>query len=190
MVVDADLDVQGQQVTVTAGDGPFLCPECQTGVPGYDKKPRRWPHLDTCQLTTWIVADVPRVECLTHGAKQIRVPWAEPGDQFTALFERFAIDVLRQCSVQGGADLVRMNCDEAWGTKARALARGLPRLGQEVVAHLGLGSSIAEPRSARHLTAGTSGPARSRNSGSNITCAAVMARGSHRTCSMTTTTTR
>jgi hypothetical protein len=168
-VVNVDLDVQGQQVTVTAGDGPFLCPECQTGAPGYDKKPRRWPHLDTCQLTTWIVADVPRVESPTHGAKQIRVPWAEPGNQFTALFERFAIDVLRECSVQGGADLLRISWDEAWGIKARAVARGLARRGQEVVAHPGLGSSIPEPRSARHLTDETSGPARSRNSGSAIT---------------------
>src|SRR5262249_49352599 len=55
--------------------------------------PRRWRRLDTMQLTTWIEAEVPRVECGTHGVKQIRVPWAEPGSQFTALFERLAIDL-------------------------------------------------------------------------------------------------
>ena len=46
------------------------------------------------QFTTWIEAEVPRVECATHGVKQLRVPWAEPGSQFTALFERLAIDRL------------------------------------------------------------------------------------------------
>ena len=60
-VVRVNLDVKGQQVTVhvQAGDGPFPCPECQTTVPGYDRKPRRWRHLDTCQFTTWIEAEVP-----------------------------------------------------------------------------------------------------------------------------------
>src|SRR5512136_2680276 len=139
-VVHVDLDVKGQQVkiTVDAGDAPFSCPECQTTAPGYDKKRRRWRHLDTCQFTTWIVAEVPRIECPTHGVKQIRVPWSEPGRQFTALFERFAIDVLRQCAVQGGADLLRISWDEAWGIEERAVRRGLGRRGADVVAHLGV----------------------------------------------------
>jgi transposase len=42
------------------------------------------------QCTTWIEADVPRVACAAHGVKQLRVPWAELGAQFTALFERLA----------------------------------------------------------------------------------------------------
>jgi transposase len=139
-VVTVDLDIKGQQVTITvdAGEGPFPCPECQTVVPGYDRKERRWRHLDTCQFTTWIVAEVPRVECPTHGVKQLRVPWAEPGSQFTALFERFAIDVLQECAVQGGADLLRISWDEAWGIEERAVRRGLARRGHDVVAHLGV----------------------------------------------------
>ncbi len=44
---------------------------------------------------------MPRVECATHGVKQLQVPWAEPGSQFTALFERLAIDLLRECSITG-----------------------------------------------------------------------------------------
>lgn len=125
-VVSVDLDVKGQQVVikVDAGSGPFRCPECQMEVAGYDRKPRRWRHLDTCQFTTWIEAEVPRVACPTHGVKQVPVPWAEPGSQFTARFERFAIDLLRECAVQGAADLLRISWDEAWGIKARAVTRG------------------------------------------------------------------
>jgi transposase len=152
-VVDVTLDVKGQQVTVRvhAGDGPFPCPECAATVPGYDRKPRRWRHLDTCQFTTWIEAEVPRVECPTHGVKQLPVPWAEPGSQFTAWFERFAIDLLRECAVQGGADLLRITWDEAWGIKARAVARGLARRGREVVAHLGVDEKAIAKRH-RYLT--------------------------------------
>ena len=152
-VVDVKLDVKGQQVTVHVhpGDGPFRCPECQATVPGYDRKPRRWRHLDTCQFTTWIEAEIPRIECPTHGVKQLPVPWAEPGSQFTALFERFAIDLLRECAVQGGADLLRITWDEAWGIKARAVARGLARRGHEVVARLGVDEKAIAKRH-RYLT--------------------------------------
>jgi transposase len=152
-VLSVNLDVKGQQVTVQvhAGDGPFACPECQAEAPGYDRKPRRWRHLDTCQFTTWIEAEVPRIECPTHGVKQIRVPWAEPGSQFTALFERFAIDLLRECAVQGGADLLRITWDEAWGIKARAVTRGLARRGREVVVHLGVDEKAIAKRH-RYLT--------------------------------------
>ena len=152
-VVTVDVDVKRQEilVKVDAGPGPFPCPECQAEVSGYDRKPRRWRHLDTCQFTTWIEAVVPRVECPTHGLKQIPVPWAEPGSQFSALFERFAIDLLRECSVQGGADLLRITWDEAWGIKARAVTQGLARRGHEVVAHLGVDEKALAKRH-RYLT--------------------------------------
>ncbi|WP_447972543.1 ISL3 family transposase [Nitrospira sp. Kam-Ns4a] len=139
-MANVELDVKGQQVTVTveAGPGPYPCPECQAPVPGYDRKRRRWRHLDTCQFTTWIQADLPRVSGPTHGVKQIAVPWAEPGSQFTAWFERLAIDLLRECSVTGAAGLLRITWDEAWGIKERAVARGLSRRTRDVVAHLGV----------------------------------------------------
>ncbi len=115
-VADVDVDLKGQRVVVRveAGPGPYPCPECGTPTGRYDSKPRRWRHLDTMQFTTWIEADVPRVDCQAHGVKQVRVPWAEPGSQFTALFERLAIDLLRECSITG-----------AVGSIAHQLGRGL-----------------------------------------------------------------
>jgi transposase len=152
-VVNVELEVKGQQVTVTveAGPGPYPCPECQEPGPGYDRKRRRWRHLDTCQFTTWIQADLPRVSCPTHGVKQIAVPWAEPGSQFTAWFERLAIELLQECSVKGAAGLLRITWDEAWGIKERAVARGLSRRTRDVVAHLGVDEK-AIAKGHRYLT--------------------------------------
>jgi transposase len=152
-VRSVDLDVKGQQVVVQveAGPGPFACPECGTAWLRYDSRARRWRHLDTCQFTTWIEAQVPRVACSTHGVRPIRVPWAEPGSQFTALFERRAIDLLRECSVKGAAGLLRITWDEAWGIKGRAVKRGLARRQQEVVAHLGVDEKAIAKRH-RYLT--------------------------------------
>jgi transposase len=152
-VTDVDLDVKAQRVVVRvdAGAGPFACPECEARGPRYDSRPRRWRHLDTCQFTTWIETDVPRVECPTHGVRQIRVPWAEPGSQFTTLLERLAIDLLRECSVTGATRLLRISWDEAWGIKARAVQRGLARRQAEVVAHLGVDKKAIAKRH-RYLT--------------------------------------
>lgn len=152
-VVNVDLDVKGQQVVVTveAGPGPYPCPTCQAAVPSYDRKLRRWRHLDTCQFTTWIQAAIPRVSCPTHGVKQIAAPWADPGSQFTALFERLAIDLLQECSVTGGARLLRISWDEAWGIKARAVSRGLARRTQDVMPHLGVDEKAVAKRH-RYLT--------------------------------------
>lgn len=43
----------------------------------------------------------PRVECAEHGVRQVRLPWAEPMSRFTTLFERLAVDVLKECDVLG-----------------------------------------------------------------------------------------
>ena len=102
------------------------------------------------QFTTWIEAEVPRVECATHGVKQLRVPWAEPGSQFTALFERLAIDLFRECSITGGRQL-RISWDEGWGIKTRAVKRGLARRGHAVVARLGVDEKAIAKRH-RYLT--------------------------------------
>jgi transposase len=152
-VVDVTVDLPGEQVTVKvdAGPGPFPCPECQMSSPGYDRRPRRWRHLDTLQLRTWIEAEIPRVECAQHGVKQIAIPWAEPGSQFTQLFERLAIDFLRECSVAGAAALLRITWDEAWGIKSRAVKHGLARRTAEPIPYIGVDEK-AITKGHRYLT--------------------------------------
>lgn len=75
------------------------CPQCRKLCPDYDRRTRRWRHLDTCQLKTVLEADVPRVKCPEHGVVMVRVPWAEPESGFTALFEALVIDWLKEASI-------------------------------------------------------------------------------------------
>jgi transposase len=79
------------------------------------------------------------------------VPWAEPGSQFTALFERFAIELLRECSIAGAVQPLRISWEEGWGIKARAAKRRLSRRGAEVVARLGVDEKTIAKRH-RYLT--------------------------------------
>ncbi len=59
--------------------------------------------------------------------KTVAVPWAEKYGRFTRLFERFAIAVLKVCSISEAAGILRISWDEGDGIKARAVKRGLER---------------------------------------------------------------
>src|SRR5262245_32126473 len=58
----------------------WTCPECGAVCGLYDHQPvRRWRHLDTCQFQTILSAPVPRTNCAEHGARVVKLPWAEAG---------------------------------------------------------------------------------------------------------------
>ena len=141
-VARVDLDVKQQRVDVYAEHRKrktWPCPECEvrSGLHDHDGE-RTWRHLDSCQLKTLLHARIPRVRCDAHGGLRVRVPWAEPGGRFTAPFECWAIDVLQETSVEGGARLLGISWDEAHHIMARAVERGLARRERRVPKHLGL----------------------------------------------------
>lgn len=79
-----------------------------------------------------------RVNCPEHGVRQVRVSWAEPKARFTALFERFAIDVLLETSITGATEILRISWDEAHHIMERAVARGMARRPHRVPKYLGI----------------------------------------------------
>jgi len=129
-VVDVQLSRETNEVIVRVERDqatPLKCPKCSKEMPGYDSRPRRWRHLDTCQFTTILVADVPRGKCVDHGVHQIDVPWAEPGSQFTVLFERLVIDWAREASQTAVARMLGLSWHQVHGIMERAVRRGLER---------------------------------------------------------------
>jgi len=128
------------------------CPECGAACALYDHQPeRRWRHLDTCQFRTILHAQPPRSDCPEHGPRVVRLPWAEPGSRFTALFEALAIAWLRQASQSGVAELLSLSWDEIHGILERAVRRGLERRQAEPVLHLGVDEKSFRKRH-RYLT--------------------------------------
>jgi len=141
--VDLRLDDEEVLVHVVqdASLGQALCPECRTACPGYDTaKERRWRHLDTCQLKTYLVCSVPRVSCPQHGVHVAYVPWSDPGSGFTAAFEALAITVLKATVVQSrAAHLLRLSESQVHDLMHRAVERGLLRRdATQVMPHLGI----------------------------------------------------
>jgi len=136
------LDTTGERVDLWAehAETRWPCPECQQDLPCRDHVEERvWRHLDTCQYQTFLHARVPRVDCPTHGVRQVRVPWAEPRSRFTRLMERLIIDLMQQCStVSGACRIARVTWDEAWGVMSRAVARGRARKVAQPIPYIGV----------------------------------------------------
>ena len=139
-VTEVELDLPKGEVRIHVADSSqhWTCPECSKPCPGYDRLPRRWRHLDTCQYRTLLVALVPRVECPEHGVRQIRVPWGETGSRFTALFEALIIDWLKEASVAAVARQLRLSWHQVDGVMARAVRRGLKRRQRRLPTRLGV----------------------------------------------------
>ena len=130
IVIDVELDAADEEVRVIVEHDrsvPLRCPCCDEPASGYETRRRHWRHLDTCQYKTILVADVPRVECSSHGVKQIDVPWAQAGSSFTALYESLAIDWLKEASFAAVARCLHLSWDEVDGIMQRAVKRGLAR---------------------------------------------------------------
>jgi transposase len=68
----------------------------------------------------------------------VGLPWAEGRSRFTALFERLAIDVLRECDITGAQAILRISWDEAWHLVERAVSRGVKRKARRLPARLGV----------------------------------------------------
>ena len=133
-------------------DATWTCPHCAKTLPLYDHaEERTWRHLDSCQFQTHLHARIPRVACGEHGVVQVLVPWAAPRSRFTLLFERLAIDVLRQCDVSGATRILRISWDEAWGLMERAVTRGRQRKARTVVRRVGVDEKAAA-KGHRYLT--------------------------------------
>jgi transposase len=115
------------------------CPECGESCRPYDHQPeRQWRHLDTCQYRTILHARPPRSECEQHGVRVVKLPWAELGGRFTALFERLAIDWLTAASQKAVGERLGLSWDEIHGIMERAVERGLERRQAEKLPALGV----------------------------------------------------
>lgn len=117
---------------------PLNCPVCKRLSPRYDKRRRQWRHLDTCQYQTYVVADVPRVQCKEHGCRMIDVEWAEPRSRFTAMFEALIIEWLLDSSISAVARHFHLSWTAVDGIMNRAVARGLARRKRLKIKRLGV----------------------------------------------------
>jgi transposase len=68
----------------------------------------------------------------------VKLPWAEAGSRFTALFEALAISWLKHASQKAVAQRLNLSWDEIHAMMDRAVRRGLERRRAELVRYLGV----------------------------------------------------
>ena len=102
-----DREAKEMEVHVICTDASELrCPKCDQACLVYDRRPRRWRHLDTGKHPTFVVAEVPRVKCSDHGVRTVLVPWASEKARVTFAYEALVSDLLRETSVPAVARLL------------------------------------------------------------------------------------
>ena len=145
--VDMRLDAGEVEIFLSLDESAELaCPVCGAACSKYDARPCTWRHLDTMQYKTLLTAEVPRVNCPTHGVKKVHAPWAEPSSRFTALFEAVVIDWLLDASTCAVARLLRLTGDEVDGIRARAVVRGFARRELQPLKSIGIDETSFQKR--------------------------------------------
>lgn len=138
--VDLQLDQDKITIHLNYNSRKGFCPECGKESEIYDERViRRWRHLDTCQLKTYIVASIPRINCKTHKIKSIQVPWSQPNSHFTSSFESFAIKLLQATFNQTKtSQILRISFSQINTIMKNAVKRGLLRREKEDLEYIGI----------------------------------------------------
>lgn len=139
--VDLKVEAATLDIVVKYEGQTALCHECHKECPIEDlREQRSWRHLDMMQFITTIHCRVPRSRCQEHKVKTIATPWAAKQSHFTALFERFAIEVLQAtANVTAATRILRISWHQAQLILERAVERGLSRRSEEAtIPHMGI----------------------------------------------------
>lgn len=78
------------------------------------------------------------MECPEHGVVMVKVPWAEPGSGFTALFEALVIDWLKEANTAAVSRRLEVSWNAIDGIMQRAVTRGLARRKRAPARHIGV----------------------------------------------------
>jgi transposase len=117
-VVDVRFDAERRRLDLRIDfrkGARFPCPECgAAGCKVHDTERHTWRHLNFFQHEAYLSARVPRVICAEHGVRQVRVPWAREGSDFTLLFEALVMALAKEMPVKAIAGLVGEHDTKLW----------------------------------------------------------------------------
>ena len=118
--------INGREVEVSLRPKARLltCP-CGKRLPGvYDRRRRRWRHLDLGRCRLWLVCEIRRVNCPDCGVITEQLPWARPGARHTRDFEDMVLWLAQRTDRTSVATLMRC----AWDTVTAIINRGVGEL--------------------------------------------------------------
>ena len=90
----------------------------------YDRRRRRWRHLDLARCPLWLVYEIRRLNCPDCGVVTEELPWARPGARHTRDFEDMVLWLTQRTDRTSVATLMRC----AWETVTAIINRGVAEL--------------------------------------------------------------
>ena len=123
-VTDVVIDGRDVEVTLRPRARLLHCP-CGKPVRGvYDRRLRRWRHLDLGRCRLWLVYAIRRLQCPVCGVRTEELPWARPGARHTRDFEDMVLWLAQRADRTTVATLMRC----AWDTVTAIINRGVAEL--------------------------------------------------------------
>jgi transposase len=90
----------------------------------YDRRRRRWRHLDLGRARLWLAYEIRRINCPDCGVITEELPWARPGARHTRDFEDMVLWLAQRTDRTSVATLMRC----AWDTVTAIINRGVAEL--------------------------------------------------------------
>lgn len=99
-VKDVVIDNELEQVEVHLehrSNERLRCQSCggPAKVSGFGET-KKWRHLDTCRIPTYLFAAMPKVDCPKHGKQVLQAPWARAGLPYTSALEQWCTRLARE----------------------------------------------------------------------------------------------
>ncbi|MBV5247113.1 transposase family protein, partial [Mycolicibacterium sp. PAM1] len=123
-VTDVVIGERDVEVTLRPTARLLTCP-CGKRQPSvYDRRRRRWRHLDLGVKRLWLVNEIRRLNCPDCGVITEAVPWARPGSRFTRDFEDMVLWLAQRSDRTTVSTLMRC----AWESVTAIINRGVAEL--------------------------------------------------------------
>jgi transposase len=120
-VVIGDRDVE---VTLRPRARLLTCPCGMLSTSVYDRRRRRWRHLDLGRCRLWLVYEIRRLQCPDCGVRTEELPWARPGARHTRDFEDTVLWLAQRTDRTSVATLMRCS----WEAVTAIINRGVTEL--------------------------------------------------------------
>jgi transposase len=123
-VTDVSIGLGDVEVILRPRARLLLCPCGMLCGAAYDRRRRRWRHLDLGRHRLWLVYEIRRLDCPDCGIRTEELPWARPGARHTRDFEDMVLWLAQRTDRTSVATLMRC----AWETVTAIINRGVAEL--------------------------------------------------------------
>lgn len=123
-VTKVEIEERDIEVTLRRRARVLSCPCGKQGRVGYDRRERRWRHLDFGRHRLWLVYEIRRWDCPDCGITTEQVPWARPRARFSQDFEDTVLWLAQRSDRTTVSTLMRCS----WESVTAIINRGVAEL--------------------------------------------------------------